>query len=112
MPYIYSTPERENDTYALPDIQVCQMTAREVAEMMDETIGEYMRMPRFRLAAMNRETAERMFDTMIEEEGIVGGWGWWFCLPGCTPDSDWNGPFPTRAEAEADAREHAAEWED
>lgn len=32
------------------------------------------------------------------------GWYWWYCLPGCMPDSDPFGPFDTWQEAEADAR--------
>jgi hypothetical protein len=31
------------------------------------------------------------------------GWFYWFCLPGCLPDSDAMGPFKTEAEAEQNA---------
>ena len=34
------------------------------------------------------------------------GWYWWACLPGCLPDSDPSGPFDTKAEAMADARDY------
>ena len=33
------------------------------------------------------------------------GYYYWFCYPGCLPDSDPIGPFETEAEALADARE-------
>jgi hypothetical protein len=31
-------------------------------------------------------------------------WFYWFCFPGCLPDSDPIGPFATRKEAVADAQ--------
>jgi len=35
------------------------------------------------------------------------GFYWWSCYPGCLPDSEEaTGPFPTEAEALADAREY------
>lgn len=33
------------------------------------------------------------------------GWYYWYCLPGCLPDSDAIGPFDTEAEALEDARD-------
>lgn len=35
------------------------------------------------------------------------GWYWMSCFPGCMPDGEPAGPFKTRAEAEAAAREEA-----
>jgi len=32
------------------------------------------------------------------------GWYYWFCLPGCLPDSDPFGPFETEAATIADAQ--------
>jgi hypothetical protein len=32
------------------------------------------------------------------------GWYYWFCFPGCLPDSDPIGPFETEAAALADAQ--------
>lgn len=34
-----------------------------------------------------------------------GGWYWWFCFPGCFPDSDPFGPFKSEAAAAADCAE-------
>jgi hypothetical protein len=100
----YSDPSRADDTYSLPDVEIFQLTAREVAEMDEDRIHEWSRRHEYRLASMNSRTREKMFDAMIEEEGIEGGWFWWTCLPGCMPDSDPFGPFDTYAEAKADAQ--------
>lgn len=95
----YSDPDREGDEYALPDTEVFQMTAREVAERDEDMIYEYLKRHEFRLATMNSRTREAMFDAMIQEEGIEGGWFYWYCFPGCMPDSEPYGPYATHAEA-------------
>jgi hypothetical protein len=40
------------------------------------------------------------------------GWYWWSCFPGCLPDGDPMGPFDTKAEALADARNGIGDDED
>lgn len=95
----YSDPSRETDPHALPDVEIFQLTAREVAEMDEDMVREYMRRHEFRLASMNSRTREAMFNAMIGEEDITGGWFYHFCFPGCLPDSDPFGPFETQAEA-------------
>ena len=105
----YSDPSRENDPYALPDVEVFELTAAEVAERDEDLIYEYMQRPEFRLAAMNSRARERMLDAIVEEQGITGGWYWWTCLPGCLPDSEPIGPFDTEAEALADAQQDCEE---
>jgi hypothetical protein len=102
----YSNPKRASDPHALPDVEVFQLTAREVAEQDGDMVHEYMRRHEFRLASMSSRDRERMFDAMIEEQGITGGWFWWSCLPGCMPDSSPTGPFKTYAAALADARDN------
>ena len=37
-------------------------------------------------------------------ETLPKGWYYWFCVPGCLPDSSPQGPFTTEAEALADAQ--------
>ena len=101
----YSDPSRESDPHALPDVEVFQLTAREVAELDEETIYEYMRRQEFRLASMSGKVRDAMFDAMIEEEGITGGWYWWACFPGCLPDGPPNGPFDSAKDALADAQD-------
>ena len=34
----------------------------------------------------------------------LSGWYWWVCQPGCLPDSDAHGPFPTYEAAWQDAQ--------
>lgn len=103
----YSDPKRADDPHALPDVEVFQMTAEEVAESsayQDEQY-DFMKRHEFRLAGMNSKVRQAMLDAMVEELGITGGWYWWACFPGCLPDSDPIGPFATEAEALADAQD-------
>lgn len=100
----YSDESRADEKYSLPDIWVTQLTAREAAEQDEDLIHAWMRKPEYRLASMNSRTREAMFDAMIEEEGIAGGYFWAYCMPGCMPDSSFYGPFATEEEAIADMR--------
>ena len=109
MPMYYSNPAREMDTYALPDIWVTQLTAEEIAESWEEEI--FARRRRFPLAHMNRAQRDALIASIVEEEGVTGGWCWCYCVPGCLPDSGFSAPFATLAEAVADARENSTEWE-
>jgi hypothetical protein len=104
MTQAYSNPERANDDHALPDIEVFQLTAHEVAAQDEDMVWEYMKRHEYRLASMNSKVREAMLDAMIEEEGIEGGWFWWSCFPGCLPDSSPFGPFATYDEALQDAQ--------
>jgi hypothetical protein len=103
----YSNPSRESDPWALPDVEIFQLTAHEAAELDEDTVSEYMRQHTYRLASMNSRVRDAMFDAMCEELGITGGWFYWYCLPGCLPDSSPIGPFATREEALKDAQENA-----
>jgi hypothetical protein len=104
----YSNPERESDPHALPDLEVFELTAAEVAERDEDMVFEYMRRHEFRLASMNSRTREQMIDAMIAENGIQGGYFYWYCFPGCMPDSDAIGPYTTHAEAVRAAQDDAA----
>lgn len=110
----YSKPERENNPHSLPDLEIFEMTAAEVAESAEykDEQFEFMKRHEFRLANMNSRDRAKMIDAMIEELGITGGWYYWFCFPGCMPDSDAVGPFETRAEALKAAQEEAQDAED
>src|SRR5687767_4690431 len=101
----YSDPSRESDPHALPDIEVFELTAAEVAALDEDLVWEYMKRHEFRLAAMCSRDREKMLDAIVEEEGIKGGWFWQSCFPGCLPDSDPVGPFATKAEALEDAQQ-------
>ena len=105
MTQFYSDPSREADPYALPDCEVFQLTAREVAEQMEDEIYEYSRRHEFRMAGFNSRDRNAMLDCMIEELGITGGWFYWFCFPGCMPEGPPMGPFETQQEAIESARD-------
>lgn len=102
----YSDPKRADDPHALPDVEVFQLTAGEIAVSgaYDDEIHELIKHGRFRFAGMNSRDREAMLDCLIEEQGITGGWFWQACFPGCLPDGEPNGPFKTYAEALADAQ--------
>ena len=104
----YSNPDRESDPHALPDLEVFQLTAHEVAERDEDLIHEYMKRREFRLAGMNSRDRERMLAAICEEQAITGGWFYWYCFPGCMPDSDAVGPYATRDEAVKAAQDDAA----
>jgi len=72
----YSDPEREDDDYALPNCEVFYIDERE------------------------REIHRR-----CDNDPGEPGWYYWFCFPGCLPDSDPIGPFATEQAAVAAARE-------
>lgn len=75
MPQHYSNPKRASETYALPDVETFYC----------DGTGH---------------------NDPGSEEGLAEpGWYYWFCLPGCLPDSGPMGPFDSEAEALADARE-------
>lgn len=87
----YSDPSRAEDPYHLPDVEVFfhQHAKRE-------------------LCALNAgHKAEIYGECITDDEGdcLGTGWYWWTCLPGCLPDSDPAGPFPTEEAALADAQE-------
>lgn len=100
----YVTESDAIDTYTLPTIWVEEFTALEVAETMEEEIWQFGKRPEFRLASMNGRVRDAMLQAMIKELDIIGGYMFCSCLPGCLPDSTWEGPFPTRDEAVATAR--------
>ena len=106
----YSNPDRETDPYSLPELEIFERTARECALDDEELVWEYYK--RFPLSHMNSRDRERMIDTIVEEEEIRGGWFYWYCFPGCLPDSEAIGPFDSYDEALAAGLQHPLEDED
>lgn len=95
MSQFYTDPQREDEPTALPNAEVV-----------------YHQHAKRELCALNAgHKAELYGECIVDEEGDCRGTGWyyWFCFPGCLPDSDPCGPFDTEEEAIADAR---AQYED
>lgn len=101
----YSSPARAADPHALPDVEAFELTATEVAALDEDLVVEYSRRHEFRLCHMNRRVLERMLDAIVAEQGITGGWFYWFCFPGCLPDSRPEGPFESPQAAITAAQE-------
>lgn len=109
MPYIYSNPADESNPHKIPNVQILEFTAEELALADDDIIFQYARRPEFKLASMKRSVMDQMVEAIIEEEGIKGGWCFQFCLPGCLPDSSPFGPYETYEAAVNAAREFCEE---
>ena len=105
MTQAYSDPSRESDPHALPDIEVFELTATEVAALDEDTVYDYAKRHEFRIAFMNGRVMEALLDAIVAEEGIAGGWFWQACFPGCIPDGPPMGPFDSREAAVADAQD-------
>lgn len=67
MTQVFSNPERAEDPYSLPDVEIFYGP-----------------------------------DYDMDEDG----WFYWYCFPGCLPDSDPIGPFESFNEALEDVREY------
>lgn len=108
----YSNPKRASDPYALPDVEVFELTAQEAAAQDEDLVRQYSKRPEFKLCRMNSRAQKEMLDAIVVEEGIEGGWFWWTCFPGCLPDGPAIGPFRTQQEALANAQEDGEDGED
>ena len=82
MSYVYSIPERETETFTLPNVEVFYVSPMEV---------------NYNLANMDHANEYTITES---------GWYWWSCFPGCMPDSDAMGPFETEQDATQDAQEY------
>ena len=78
MTMYYSEPERETDAHALPDVEVFEIW-----------------------------TDGKPSPILVDEDGatLPPGWYYWYCLPGCLPDSEPYGPYDSEEEALAEARD-------
>lgn len=88
----YSDPDREHEPYALPDVEVFFMSAEDFRNADEDTW---------------------MYQLAVEYESLdlgptdLAGWYYWYCFPGCLPDSDPYGPYNTEQEAVDAAQEDA-----
>lgn len=79
----YSDPKRESDPHALPDLEIFYWTSKEASDYWGEDA----------------------------DEELEAGFYFWYCFPGCMPDSEPNGPYATQQEALEAAREDNLEDE-
>ena len=100
----YSNPSRKIGPHDLPDIEVFELTAQEAAALDVDLVDEYMKRHEYRMATISASARDKMLDDVAKEEGIKGGWFYWYCFPGCMPDSEAIGPFETAALALAAAQ--------
>jgi hypothetical protein len=108
----YSNPDRESNPYALPDVEVFHIPEAEflLAErdsIMYEMIMDYV----FGTTDMTTDDVE---DALTDPEIAtlwhnaakdLKGWYYWYCFPGCLPDSDPFGPYESYKEALEASRE-------
>ena len=77
----YSDPKRASKIHALPNIETFQLTGPEARRVLTQW----------------NDDDDDDLDACTDDE--LAGWFFWFCLPGCLPDSGPTGPFRTEAEA-------------
>lgn len=87
----YTDPKRESDPYTLPDLETFYIGPNEPEETCPQCNDPESDTP----------------DAEYADHADHVGWYYWFCLPGCMPDSDPYGPFASEDEAIEDARENA-----
>lgn len=75
----YSDPARSDDAYSLPNVEVFYMDASDFETADDDT--------------WQADRAQGDAPTNLQ------GWYYWYCLPGCLPDSEPNGPYTTEQDA-------------
>lgn len=93
MAQAYSNPEREDDTYALPDVEIFEAAVLECVSC--DSI----------YADLEGRTCEQCDAPLLPQVPCRDAWWWWVCFPGCLPDSDVHGPFDSEKEALADAQD-------
>ena len=88
--YAYYSPKRESDPYALPDIEVFYLSVDEVNTLPDEGFSDG-----------GEEYTQAEIESINKDKV---GFYYWYCMPGCLPDSEAIGPFETEEQALADAQ--------
>lgn len=89
----YSDPKRAKEANALPDVEIFEVKAGEWyvdedGERVDPSEVESYEHP-------EQGTCYQVKATRMAVEPCKAGWYWWFCFPGCLPDSEPSGPFKT-----------------
>lgn len=105
----YSNPKHADDAHALPDVETFYLDASDFLNAADATwMFEAMRQAAEDEVAKHRSITDDDIDAAVKARATaLVGWYYWYCFPGCLPDSMPTGPFATEADALADARENA-----
>ncbi len=84
----YLDTARESDTYSLPDMETFYMSQQDFLRSGYDTW-------------MNERLKEEIVDVgnTMQAAADLSGWYYWFCFPGCLPDSEASGPYKTEEEA-------------
>lgn len=101
--HFYSDPEREKETYALPDCEVFYADRGEWA--YDLRSGERCDFDWCDHCEGNGCDECQGNGYPVTIEPCEAGYYFWFCFPGCLPDSEPFGPYETEEEAIAAARD-------
>ena len=87
MPMYHTDEARAAEPHALPDLEVFYVGKEDFASATEGTCWSII-----------------LGDALPE---AMAGWYYWYCFPGCLPDSEPDGPYATEEEAVAAAREAA-----
>ena len=100
------------------DFEALRSKRKDLQDQVKEGCEEYKRLAEkqevFHLAEHEMENPEAEYYE-DEESHLETGWYWWWCFPGCLPDSEPFGPFENNTEARNDAKREASEsveWPD
>ena len=72
----YSNPARATDPHALPDVEIFHV---DIITLLDKKSGFF---------EMSKNWPANKVNELV-------GYYYWYCLPGCLPDSEPEGPFET-----------------
>lgn len=102
--YHYSNPKRENDPYALPDVEVFYVSMDEIISSDKDSIW-------YDYYTLALEESQGTEDPQNNAAKDLQGFYYWYCFPGCLPDSDPIGPFETESSALTHAQMDAMQWD-
>src|SRR5687767_2942702 len=96
----YMNPDDESKTHRLPNIETLQAYYGYCDECGSLGIEIAAPVKDMRKACEDWECKQEEATILLDKKG----WFYWYCLPGCMPDSESFGPFETEEEAIKDAR--------
>jgi hypothetical protein len=103
MPHHYLNPDDADNPYRLPNIEVFAANYGECENCRKLYIGAVLQKGQ-RVSCTERECREDEHTIALSKVG----WFYWYCVPGCLPDGEAEGPFDTEELALADARRDAS----